>query len=286
MTSHGLDKPWWLAETNAPVTDDPSWPVESVTLSVLQPEQAAYMPQALAVALAVGIDRIAVYKLIDTPSDRAANPEPFGLLRMDGSKRPAFETYRVAIEQLDGVWGGQRERWNEVGQIRLDGNGRSTTVVFSRLPAAQEAMVLASAETAQLITQTGEASTIKPVNGFFQIPLPPAICSQSIGDYCMIGGQTFYVVQASPRQQPATPTATAIATAIPTESAEAAATQPASTHTPSPTQAPPATATPIPTATQAPSTAPQPASAFNFSYLILLGAGLLAAVGIYLAKKR
>ncbi|MCZ7667210.1 MAG: hypothetical protein M5U34_08335 [Chloroflexi bacterium] len=36
----------------------------------------------------------------DTEGDKAANPEPFGLVKRDGSRRPAFDTYRVAITRL------------------------------------------------------------------------------------------------------------------------------------------------------------------------------------------
>lgn len=221
LADHGLSQPWWLVETNAPVTDDPTWPVASITLSVHQVEQAAFIPQALASALAAGAERIAVFKLKDTDSDRQANPEPFGLVRLDGSRRPAFTTYQIAGQRLAGVWGGARERWDAVGQIRLDQTQQSTTVVFARLPLPQTASVPATASQALLVSQTGQMTTITPEAGFFQVSLPPALCSQSIGDYCMIGGETFYVVQTAARRQPAATPSPPInsATAIPTATA-------------------------------------------------------------------
>ena len=196
MADHGLDKPLWLMETNAPPIDDPAWPVESPTLLVAQVEQAAFMPQALAVALAAGAERVAVFKLKDTTSDRAANPEPFGLLRMDGSRRPAYDTYQVAVQYLSGVQGAARERWNEVGQIRLDQAGFSTTVLFARLPFPQQAQVPATGDRAVLVDMWGAQQTLRPVNGVYVVDLPAALCTQPIGDYCMIGGETFYLVQA------------------------------------------------------------------------------------------
>jgi hypothetical protein len=90
MANHGIWKPIWLMETNAPPINDPTWPVPNWTLSVTLDEQAAFMPQVLASALAAGAERIAIYKLKDTADDRAANPEPFGLIRADGSRRPAY----------------------------------------------------------------------------------------------------------------------------------------------------------------------------------------------------
>ena len=75
METHGQgNKPWWLAETNAPVSDDPTWPVESITFDVTQEDQANFMGQGVATALAAGVERVAIFKLIDTESDRAANP--------------------------------------------------------------------------------------------------------------------------------------------------------------------------------------------------------------------
>ena len=101
LRQRGLNHPIWLVETNAPPADDPSWRVESITLSVTLQEQAAYQPQAIASALSAGAERVAIYKLRDIETDYGANPEPFGLVRMDGSYRPAF-TYRPSCVQFDG----------------------------------------------------------------------------------------------------------------------------------------------------------------------------------------
>ena len=197
MGAFGIWKPIWLVETNAPPINDPSWPVSNWTLSVTQDEQAAFIPQALASALAAGAQRIAIYKLKDTPEDVTANPEPFGLIRMDGSRRPAFNTYRIATRYLAGMTGVSRERWNEVGQIRLEQEGKTTTVLFARLPAPQQVQVAATAPTALLVDMWGNQRTITAREGFFIVELPGALCTQPIGDSCMIGGSTFYLVQST-----------------------------------------------------------------------------------------
>lgn len=248
MVDRGLDKPLWLVETNAPPIDDPAWPVSEPTLRVTLNEQAAFIPQALSVALAAGAERVAVYKLKDLESDRAANPEPFGLLRMDGSRRPAFTTYQVAARYLSGMQRAERQRWDEVGQIRLDQGAYSTTVLFSRLPAPQEARVPATAAEAVLVDMWGEEKqTLRAEDGAFSVELPPALCSQPIGDYCMIGGSAFYLIQAAPggslpdalpavRQSPTNP---------PPPSPVSQAQTPATSTPPPPATAPPrATAVP------------------------------------------
>ncbi|MGD2076852.1 MAG: hypothetical protein PVH18_00600, partial [Chloroflexota bacterium] len=208
LRERGLNQPIWLVETNAPPKDDDSWLVSDWTLSVTQMEQAAFMPQALAVALAAGAERISVYKLKDTEGDRAANPEPFGLVRLDGSERMAFATYRLAVTYLGGAWGAERERWDHVAQVRADQPGQTTTVLFSRLPDWQQAEVAATAGQARLVDMWGTSQLITPTDGAYTVDLPPASCSHSIGDYCMIGGSVYYLIQEADTVQPtATPVA-------------------------------------------------------------------------------
>ena len=151
-TAKGLPhKPIWLMETNAPPIDDPLWPVENWTLAVTEVEQAFFMPQMVAAALAAGAERIGVYKLKDVDSDQGANPEPFGLIRSDGTRRLAFNSYRTTMEFLAAAEGALVERWDAVAQVRVDQPDRTTTVLFSRLPAPQVAEVTAIAERAFLV---------------------------------------------------------------------------------------------------------------------------------------
>jgi len=252
MRERGLAQPIWLAETNAPLKDDLDWPVEEWTLSVTQVEQAAFMPQALATGLAAGAERIAVYKLKDTEGDKAANPEPFGLVRLDGSERMAFATFRLAVDYLDGAVQAERERWDEVGQIRVDqivddGSGQSTTVLFSRLPEWLQAEVPATAELAMLVNMWGTKKVITPTNGLYTVDLAPASCSHSIGDYCMIGGYTSYLVQEAQIVLPTeTPAASPILAKTPTQTHSP-------TQKPEPTQTPTESPTPTPEPTELPS---------------------------------
>jgi hypothetical protein len=272
MAARGLPwRPVWLVETNAPPIDDEAWPVENWTLSVTMTEQAAFIPQAMAAALAAGAERMAVYKLLDLRSDRAANPEPFGLLRMQGTRRPAFETYIHTIRYMAGAIRAERERWDEVGQIRIDQAGRTTTVLFARLPGEMfTAVIPATAPSALWVDMWGRSRVIEAEDGEFRVELPGALCTQSIGDYCMIGGTTYYLVQATqgdnlpptplppgfptPTPDPEmTPSPTGTATATPT-------TPPTATTTPTVTLTPSATpsASPTPTATNTPSPSPLP----------------------------
>ena len=303
LDAHGLTQPIWLVETNAPPMDDPYWTVDNWTLAVSLNEQAAFVPQAIAIALAAGVERVAIYKLKDTAGDRAANPEPFGLVRWDNSRRPAFDTYRVAIRLLGGVRRAERERWDAVGQVRLEQAGQSTTVLFARLPGQQEATVAATAATADLVDMWGRRETIEADGGLFTVELPGALCRQTIADYCMIGGTTYYLIQqkgepadderdvvieeggeSAEASSPAAIWTPALQVSSPPEPSST----PRPTATPMPTTSP--TATPTAVAAQSSAVLLEPSGQVsNRSGLVVLGLGLALGVGMgvwWLARRR
>jgi hypothetical protein len=211
LDRYGLvDKPWWLMETNAPVSDDPTWPVDEPTLAVSQMDQANYIGQAIAVALTVGVERVAIYKLIDTESDRMANPEPFGLVRADGEKRVGFWAYRAVIDLFDDVVNAERLRWDSVGHIRLMHPDGVTDILFARGQTAEliDVTCRRACQSAELRDTFGNRLLVEPIAGFFRIELPASPCTQRIGDGCMIGGNTYYLVQRDPVIATITPTLT------------------------------------------------------------------------------
>jgi hypothetical protein len=194
----GIDKPFWLVETNAAPSTDPSWPVPEPTFNVSLFEQAAYIPQALSLALAAGVERVGIYKLIDTPGDYAANPEPFGLVRADLSPRPAFTTTQVALEQLADA---QTVTWLDrgmVAQVVVEKPDEVLRLLWSRLPYAQAVQVPALFDRAVLTDMWGNESPITPEAGVYSLTLPGAECNQTTGDFCMIGGPPLYLAEAVP----------------------------------------------------------------------------------------
>jgi hypothetical protein len=88
MRERDIYKPIWIAETNAYLS------------RVSENEQAYFIFQAFALEIAAGAQRVGVYKMADAATDSAADPEQFGLVRIDGGRRPAD----------DGGVGGRRVR--------------------------------------------------------------------------------------------------------------------------------------------------------------------------------
>jgi hypothetical protein len=325
MREHGFDKPLWLTETNAAPSTDPAWPVTSPTFAITLDEQAHFIIQSLAMALAGGANRVAIYKMADVPADRAANPEPFGLVREDGSRRPAFSAFQVGASYLAGFTEATLIERNDLYTIVTVKRGEAgwTTVAWTRQPAPQTISVPAHANQATLVNWNGSKQTITARDGKYEIEIAGATCTGG----CIIGGAPRLIVEGSigtaqidapsnPSGNAAQATATIAAapsdgTIIPTEvvtitatlrptktptpTATATATRtPTATSTTTPTRTP--TATPTATATSAPSPTPPTATAVPQvtatetsgvpPLLIIGGLGIIAAgIALYVIPK-
>lgn len=244
LDAHGLShKPVWINETNAPPSEDfiepPTGPAPfKITLE----EQSAFVIQAFALALAGGAERIAFNKM----RNERNHPEsvvPFGLLRGDNSRRPAFDAFRTVTSHFAGV---QETNWLQLGNIylvTLDRGDQTTTVLWNTTTTPTSYTLNAIASQALLVDERGNTQTITASNGVFTLDLPGTSCTN--GAYCFIGGAPRLVVEpGSPAQRapllPLTPP-TATLTPLPTDT-------PMPTETPPP---PPPTLTPVPEQTQA-----------------------------------
>jgi hypothetical protein len=107
LNRFGLDtKQIWLDEFNASPRRDPQTPI-TAPFSVSLEQQANFIVQASTLALAAGADRVAVYQLYDNDYVPGVT-EPWGLVRQDGSLRPAFQAYQQLIQRLAGAGDIQR----------------------------------------------------------------------------------------------------------------------------------------------------------------------------------
>jgi hypothetical protein len=250
MRGKGLRKPIWITETNAYLS------------RVSEDEQAYFIFQAFSLEIAAGAERVEVYKMADTATDLAADPEPFGLVRADGGRRAAFTAYQMAATYLAGFRGGVWERRDTIAQVTIDRGDQTTTVVWARTAEPQSVMVAARTMQALLVDTRGGARFVYAERGYYFLDLPGANCAQG----CILGGEPFMLVEDAPANAPTarqpetpTPTTTPAGTLTPTPTATPTSTPtPTVTPTPAPTFTPPPTA--IPTATPAftPTPAPTP----------------------------
>lgn len=254
LRTYGLDKPIWVNETNASPDSDPLWPLVRPRWRVSLEEQAGFLLQSFALALSAGAERIAVYKWMD--AGLPPGGEPFGVLRPDGSRRPAFDAYRLITTHYAGTISAYEDRQALYTVVTLDRGERTTRVLWARTASAATISVPALAPQARLIDQTGVEQIIEPVNGQYMFTLPGARCADPL-DGCIIGGTTYLIVEGNDTPLPAEP-ATPTPTEPPAETNEIVFTETLTPTIPPPTATPPPTSTPTPTATLAPTELPAP----------------------------
>ncbi|HSN74088.1 MAG TPA: hypothetical protein VL334_03225, partial [Anaerolineae bacterium] len=186
----------WINETNAPPSDDPQEPPwAEPRFRVSLEEQAAFVVQQFALAFAHGASRVQVYKLRNT-ADHPESIEPFGLLRADDSRRPAFDAFQTAATYLGGFTAAHEERQGEVTAVTFERGAQTTTVLWTDGTAARPVAVRAIAPQALLVDETGQTRTLAAQNGVYTLTLPGATCSG--GTPCRIGGAPRLLVEEGP----------------------------------------------------------------------------------------
>src|SRR4029077_10894466 len=104
MRAHGLvkPKPIWVNETNVVPWDDPVAPLTRAHFRATQEEQANYLVQAMAYGLASGIERVAVYKMLDDSPLIKNVEQAFGMVRADATNsiRPIFRTFQMLLREM------------------------------------------------------------------------------------------------------------------------------------------------------------------------------------------
>lgn len=202
LGSYGvMAKEIWINETNAPPSDDPQEPfLATPRFRVSLEEQSAFVIQEFALAFAAGADRVEFYKLRNS-ADQLQVTEPYGLLRADDSRRPAFDAYKVVTTYLRDFRAVQWQRLGDVYAVTFDRGGTTTTVLWTMSLAPVSFTINAIAPQATLVDETGGTRTLSATNGAYVIELPPAVCTQGPG--CFIGGAPRLLVEVgSPSDRP------------------------------------------------------------------------------------
>lgn len=195
LERYGLaDKSIWLDETNASPNLDPQWPVTRPRWQITLDQQAAFLVQAAGLGLAAGADHIGVYKFFDWTL--APGEEAFGLVRVDGSRRPAFDAWAMVIAQLNGVTDAQAAQTPRLMVVRLErDDGQSLLMAWSRGPQAAVLRASATGSQSHLLDQYGKMMTLRPTEGHYTLTLPGALCHPVDG--CPVGGYVSLLVQPS-----------------------------------------------------------------------------------------
>lgn len=189
------DHPIWLTETGAPLYGDASpgqIPLDKWDYSLSIDEEAAYVIQSYANALAAGVQRYYFFRAHDEHM-----AEPHGLIRNDKSLRPAYVAYQVAARYLQRENQATRVTTGEHTRVSLWGTARGkVSVVWNRTPHPVTYTLPAAMPTATRVDRWGVTQTISATNGVYTLSLPLATANlvSDTHDY-IVGGDPLILVE-------------------------------------------------------------------------------------------
>ena len=194
LVEFGIDKAIWMNETNAAPMDDPQHPWYDPILPVTLEQQASFLIQSSTLAFAAGAERIAIYKLFDHVGP-VMGLESYGLIRNDGSLRPASIAYQVLSENLSHFQTVNHSTWPTHQVITFLSPTRRTIVAWARTNNDMEAIVdpLLDTKGAFVIDQRGNTLPIFPVNGEYRLSLAGGYCDDA--RQCLVGGEPLLVME-------------------------------------------------------------------------------------------
>jgi hypothetical protein len=222
LAERGLErKPVWITEANVTPWDDPIGLIPREPWRATMDEQASFVVQSFALALAANVDRTTVYKLTD---EAAEDGQYFGLVRSDGSTRPAFRALQTAISSFSGVtsarltWDGSADplsgadmnrlidslqpHWQfvcpcTVAQVSMERPGQRVTVLWNTLPTPVTAVVQAAGSNATLMTANGNSTAMKAQGDELKVYLSGARSDTEPRDKTvrLVGGRPVILVE-------------------------------------------------------------------------------------------
>jgi len=272
MREKGIDKPIWIVESNVLPKDDPKAPANDTSFRATMDEQASYIIQNMALALAAGVQRYSVYKMSDEEPE--LGDQYWGLVRKDGTIRPAYVAYQVGVKYFQQVqratyywWGSHippteeeitrllasnenRYQWPwpaPVNVVVLEKGTQRLTVIWNASPEAVQVALPAYSRRAEIVDKYGRVAPLVARDGYYQLQLEPSRNNSDPRDRTLylVGGSPWIIVE--DMAQAITPAPTLTFTPTPPPTATPTVTLlPGQTPSPSPTPTP--TATPSPTA--------------------------------------
>jgi hypothetical protein len=215
LESHGLDKPTWVTELNCMPFDDAFTPKDDDAQRCTLDEQAAYVIQAYAIALSTGWDRALWYQLTD--NNIWNEQEVWGLVRDDGTDRPAFAAFRTVTQYFAhadrftfaplarswlpwSAWPDNPDSFYPnylVYQVVVDRGTERTNVLWNSSAQSLWVAVPRQGESAVLVDKLGNPYPLEATDGWYYVQLGPASASGPFdpSGYYYVGGDPWLIVQ-------------------------------------------------------------------------------------------
>lgn len=222
LQRYDLDKPLWIVESNAVPYDDPINPLHRGGLRASMEEQANYVIQSAALARAAGVTRYSIYKMRDESPE---NDQYYGLVRNDGTPRPAYTAYQVAVRALSNVqdaqyfWSGSATPPTEdeitallastkaypqfvwpgaLNGVRMKRDNDRVTALWNASAASLAVGVPSGAATATVVDKYGQRRTVRrQSDGAFHLTLAAATNNTDARDerLILVGGDPVILIE-------------------------------------------------------------------------------------------
>lgn len=195
LNKRGMQKPIWVNETNLPICDD-----KQVDPTLFCPsqfrgtmtEQAGFVLKAFALSLAAGVERVFAFQFYD---DDVGPHDWYGLVRNDGTPRPAYRAYQTAGKYLSWATRADRDVFGRTDAVVLRGTPHGkVTLLWARGQRNDVAKVVAQSSSAILVDTQGNERPIRPVDGAYLIPVAGGNPDNGGGDPLMLVEPVFPAV--------------------------------------------------------------------------------------------
>jgi hypothetical protein len=199
LEARGMSKPIWIGETNAIPYDDPVRPMSKANFRATLEEQAAYMIQAFATYVALDVERVSVNRSVDG-TDFDAGGEPFGMVRNDGTPRPALKSFSLVSRYFSNATSATYhlpdERSGVMG-VEILRPGERVVVAWTTDDRPQTADIFATRSRALRLDKFGRSRKVEARDGGYRVELPGATAnSNEIDRYdFVVGGDPVILVE-------------------------------------------------------------------------------------------
>jgi hypothetical protein len=242
MRQKGIAKPVWLDESNTVIKNDPRVGAGPGDFRATMDEQASYVIQSMALARAAGVQHYGIYKMQDEFPEEG--DQYWGLTRNDGTVRPSYVAYQVAVRYLQHARGAMYYWWGastppteaEIDRLLGSISGRSqwpwpapvnvvvvdrvvdrVTVIWNSSPEPVQLELPAQSRVAHVIDKYGRMAPLIADGGYYPLNLEPSRNNVDSRDRTLylVGGSPLIIVEDMSQQIVPAPTKTVTPTPTP-----------------------------------------------------------------------
>lgn len=196
MGRRGIARPIWVNEANLPVCGDaavdPGFSCPRLWRGSAE-EQAAFVIQAYALATAAGVERTFIFQHYD---DAVGDHDWYGIVRNNGTHRPAYVSYQVAVAYLSQYSSVERRSEGGIETVVFSDTARGRiSVLWNSSGTPQLARLPAAGERARLADKYGTERTIIPSGGQYTVLLSPASNYDYVNSCYLLGGDPLLLIE-------------------------------------------------------------------------------------------